>query len=472
MSVDFATAGQLYNLGSASTIDNLFNTPGGTLMAWIAPDTSGGGSLGRIFDKTTFLFNCDNSLTTDSFSFEHARAGTIGRWRMPTSQASYGNWQHVCVTYDGSSTANDPVFYFNGATVTVTETSTPTSTISADGANTLYLGNRAAADRTFDGDIEDARFYNRILSANEVATIYASKGHDGIVSGLRGRWLLPGEGGIGATALSTCPDYSGNANTGALTGTPAITAGVLSPRRMVNQAWMPTPDSIDDVFGSDLAYWFRADQGLTLSGTDVNSWADITGNCTLSPQAASKFTYEATGFNSLPSIVTTGGLGAGLTGTLSSTLASGTRPYVWLVGQFTSLTSAYMLSVHSSGDTRWIALGEFSGDWESARNSTGSNQFTSFTSSVSDTSRHLFEGGFTFGGLESLVVSNVATSNPDTAAIDTALNTVRLNNLNGTITSVAIANFRVAEIIGSRSLPTGVQRAQVISLLQSRYGTL
>ena len=233
MSIDYATAGDRYSLGTAATVDNLFNG-GATLMAWIAPDTAGAGSLGRIFDKVTFLFNCDNSLATNSFSFEHARAGTVGRWSMPNSQASYGNWQHVAVTYDGSSTSNDPVFYYNGASVTVTERSTPTSTISADGANTLWLGNRTAGDRTFDGDISDARFYSRILSAAEVLTIYSCKGHDGIVAGLNGRWILPGEGGIGATALSTGPDYSGNANTGALTGTPAYTAGVLAPRRRLS----------------------------------------------------------------------------------------------------------------------------------------------------------------------------------------------------------------------------------------------
>lgn len=233
----------------------------------------------------------------------------------------------------------------------------------------------------------------------------------------------------------------------------------------------PPANDIDDVLGSDLAAWFRADQGLTLTGSDVDSFADITGNVTLTPQIGGLlFQYEASGFNGQPSIVTSGG--AGLSGVMSSPLLASSRPYVWIVAQYTSLTDAYLLSVHSTGDTRWVALGEYVGDWEGAHNAVGGSSWTSFASSTSDTNRHLFEGGFTVGGTDAFVVSDVGTSSPETAAPDANLTTIRLNNMNGTITGVAIANFRGAEIIVSRAIPTSGQRADIIAILEDRYGSL
>jgi hypothetical protein len=228
MSLEFPTGARV-NVGSASSLDDLF-AAGATLVAWVNPVTAGGNSTGRIFDKVTFIFFGNNSTATDTFTFEHARAGTIGRWRMPSSQMSFSVWQHVAVTYDGSSTTNDPIFYHDGVSVTVTEMSTPTSTIASDAANSLQIANVVANNRTFDGRIEDARVYNRILSAQEIATIYACRGHDGIASGLRGRWLLSGEGADGTAVLAAPPDYSGNDNTGSIAGSPVYRDSILSQR--------------------------------------------------------------------------------------------------------------------------------------------------------------------------------------------------------------------------------------------------
>jgi hypothetical protein len=42
----------------------------------------------------------------------------------------------------------------------------------------------------FIGLMDDARFYNRVLDDDEIATIYACRGCDSILYGLQGRWLL------------------------------------------------------------------------------------------------------------------------------------------------------------------------------------------------------------------------------------------------------------------------------------------
>jgi hypothetical protein len=228
MSLAFAS-GDVISLGSATSLDDLFNG-GATMMAWVNPASSGGGSLGRVFDKTQYLFYSNNSSATNAWTLQHLRSSTTGRWNMPANSVSYNTWQHVVVAYDGSSTANNAIFYKDGVSQTVTEDSTPAGTIAADAANTLYLGNRAAGDRQFDGRIVDARAYNRILTANEIATIYACRGHDGIVSGLVGRWKCD-ELSPGTTASGTLYDSSPSANHGTPSGAPTYQDHPLSLRR-------------------------------------------------------------------------------------------------------------------------------------------------------------------------------------------------------------------------------------------------
>ena len=60
------------------------------------------------------------------------------------------------------------------------------------GADTLHIGHRTGApgDEYFNGFIEDMRIYDRVLSANEIFTIYSCRGLDAIVHGLLHRWLM------------------------------------------------------------------------------------------------------------------------------------------------------------------------------------------------------------------------------------------------------------------------------------------
>jgi regulation of enolase protein 1 (concanavalin A-like superfamily) len=74
-------------------------------------------------------------------------------------------WCHLAITYDGSNI----IRYANGAEIsreTVTGTITPTS-------NALYIGRCLSMSRFFNGTIDEAKIYNRALSANEIWTEYA-----------------------------------------------------------------------------------------------------------------------------------------------------------------------------------------------------------------------------------------------------------------------------------------------------------
>ncbi len=58
------------------------------------------------------------------------------------------------------------------------------------GSATFYVGVKQTLLQYFDGYIEDLRIYNRVLSANEIATIYGCKGTDSITYGLIHKWPM------------------------------------------------------------------------------------------------------------------------------------------------------------------------------------------------------------------------------------------------------------------------------------------
>jgi len=82
----------------------------------------------------------------------------------------------ICVTYNNSSTANDPIFYVNGASVALTEVGAPVGTVIDSGGTTKIGGYGIASGSPFDGLVGNAMVYNRIFSAAEALEDYASRG--------------------------------------------------------------------------------------------------------------------------------------------------------------------------------------------------------------------------------------------------------------------------------------------------------
>jgi len=78
--------------------------------------------------------------------------------------------------------------YVDGALVTTLPVAGWIGNCSATDS-TAYISFRIMG-RAFDGPIDDVRCYARVLSAAEIATIYAARGRDRIVDGLVGRWKL------------------------------------------------------------------------------------------------------------------------------------------------------------------------------------------------------------------------------------------------------------------------------------------
>ena len=98
---------------------------------------------------------------------------------------------------------------------------------------TCSIGNRGDAPDSAGANciLEDVRVYTRILSAVEINAIYACRGTDTIVYGLRNRWLL-NEGAEGATVTSV-QDCAGGGNAVSVVGSPTYAGSLLKWHRGV-----------------------------------------------------------------------------------------------------------------------------------------------------------------------------------------------------------------------------------------------
>ena len=139
-------------------------TTGGTIMAWIKPDSLGE-TAGRIVDKSTTTSAANGYLFTLGTSGRLTFQASGGISISPTEEVTYGAWQHVAVTFDGVRAK----FYVNGALVS----DQAYATLPPDVAGDVRIGQRAGAtDRTFDGAIDDVRIYSTVLAEGEIRKVY------------------------------------------------------------------------------------------------------------------------------------------------------------------------------------------------------------------------------------------------------------------------------------------------------------
>lgn len=96
---------------------------------------------------------------------------TAGIWTVPGP--STGVWAHVVFTYDGGSTANNPVVYINGVSQTVTRTTAPIGTLNANNVGSTFGQRFGGSGNEYDGALAEAALWNRILNASEVAALGA-----------------------------------------------------------------------------------------------------------------------------------------------------------------------------------------------------------------------------------------------------------------------------------------------------------
>lgn len=140
-----------------------------------------------------------------------------------------GAWNHMALMYDGT----DLDFWLNG--VLDASAAHVGSLFASTGL--FAIGGQHGGGNTCDADHADVRVYSRILSPEEMQTIVAAQGHDGIVNGLELRTQL-NEGALGILTSAVNPVDIGPAKIAfsAANGAPVpayVEDGGLSFRRRV-----------------------------------------------------------------------------------------------------------------------------------------------------------------------------------------------------------------------------------------------
>jgi hypothetical protein len=248
-------------------------TGGFTMSAWVFPDTAGGGSVGRILDKSTSF--------TGAGGFLYSVGGGNGTFQMNlnnggivaanNSVISYGAWQYVVIT---AASDNTLTHYIDGL-----QNGTPAASGALSGittTNSLTIGNRLTNDRGFDGKMDEVRLSKVARSADWIKTEYKNQAFPTTY-----RTVGAEEG---ATACTAAGSASGWYNTG----------GTWSYRKKITLACTMTPNSSQTDFpvlvslptdsnlaahaqsdGDDIL--FTSDNGTTKLSHEIEKYTSSTG---------------------------------------------------------------------------------------------------------------------------------------------------------------------------------------------------
>lgn len=164
-------------LGTGTNIDLITSqSVAGTLAQrsysmWVYVNGKGGVNFGIFFIQGTSgndFLQCNNS--TGNLVFKSRFTTVTGQWVF--NCAAQGNWQHIGITYDASSTSNIPTVYINGVATSVTLETSPVGTNNPV-ASSFYVGlNPPSNNGYFDGMQSDFAFWNGvILNAGAMAAL-------------------------------------------------------------------------------------------------------------------------------------------------------------------------------------------------------------------------------------------------------------------------------------------------------------
>ncbi len=148
---------------SAITLSAWVKHNSDSFKSWEAILAKGDGSYRMHFCGTGAV--CANGSTTNAFAFAlSGPTGTadLGSTVIPTT----GRWYHVVGTYDGATQS----LYIDG---TLVATQARTGSINGNGYNLWIGNNQEQRSRYLNGSLDEVTIFNRSLSAQEVANLYA-----------------------------------------------------------------------------------------------------------------------------------------------------------------------------------------------------------------------------------------------------------------------------------------------------------
>jgi hypothetical protein len=258
-------------------IDNYTNSNNlyGTTWMGKSDDVSNGG----------YLLNSINGQIT----FDRFPAGSNGYFYLltgsPASQVPLTTWKHVAVTYSGCETTGCTSIYVDGVAVSVTETDSSYGTGMGENTNTFKIGETFSGSpykRMMDGQLDDIRVYNRVLTQAEISWLATGRGVLGAPPeglGDEQLWVSP------TLTLDDVYDISDNGNTALIDGTVPVVEDTTG---------FESFQTDNTTLGADYVY-FNAPSASDLPSASLAFWASSNFTTSYAPVGG----FCTTGFNDL-----------------------------------------------------------------------------------------------------------------------------------------------------------------------------
>lgn len=204
-----------------------------TMSAWVKMVDA---TRFRIFNKADTLNQAEYQFTVDANDklrmslFDANVNNRVETISDQTLTAYQGAWVHVVATSTGGGLTGTKL-YINGALVSSTNSSALSYSAMENGTFPLYIGRYDV--NYANGVIDEARMYNRVLSASDIAKLYTAgttkfnsqiqQQGTNLSNGLVGHWTFDGK----YLSSTIATDTSGQGNNGTLTGGPRPAFGRL-----------------------------------------------------------------------------------------------------------------------------------------------------------------------------------------------------------------------------------------------------
>lgn len=224
MALLYNSANAFVNCGSNNSLNNLVLK---SISSWV--NFSSNASNPRIVAKFSnavgkgWIFYCNGGNNT--VNYYHTYSVTNSEWNTPNTTATTNTLNHLVVTYDDSSVANNPTIYINGASQSLTAT-VPVGVFGGDSSFLLCLcSGTESTNGVNTGSLMEQAIWNTILTPDDVMKIYKSKLKGMPLqikpANLVGYWPCDDfTNGLAASGASSIRDRSSSGNHGTPGGSP------------------------------------------------------------------------------------------------------------------------------------------------------------------------------------------------------------------------------------------------------------
>lgn len=204
---------------SVGTSNNLMtNGSAQTISAWVYAISDGEGNDARIMGRLSTTGEIFGITGGDHhLIFYSTWSGNDTFAQGSANSVPLSTWVNVIATWDGGLDANNIHLYVNNVD-TRSSINNGTGAADSNAGQTTYIGNDAGNANTFDGNIVEVAYYNRVLTSAERDILYNNgrvcAGAPLKISGLQGYWPISEQASGAIPSGANVRDDSGLGNIG------------------------------------------------------------------------------------------------------------------------------------------------------------------------------------------------------------------------------------------------------------------